>query len=135
MIVSVVHAVKCFTLTGVSTVTEDGVLLKTNRINLLFDFYEKLLTEKQQIFMRLYFHDDYSLGEISTEFGISRQAVYEHIKRAEAVLEDYEAKLGLARKHEQRALLLEKLTGLCDGLPGERKLEAVSLIGRLNELD
>ncbi|MCZ8520089.1 MULTISPECIES: putative DNA-binding protein [Paenibacillus] len=115
--------------------TEDGVLLKTNRVNLLFAFYEKLLTEKQQIFMRLYFHDDYSLGEISTEFGISRQAVYEHIKRAEAVLEDYEAKLSLALKHEQRAHLMEELEALCEGLTAERKLQAGALIGRLNELD
>ncbi|UUZ85890.1 YlxM family DNA-binding protein [Paenibacillus sp. P26] len=81
---------------------EDSALQKTNRINLLFDFYERLLTEKQQLFLKQYFHDDYSLGEIASEFQISRQAVYEHIKRAESVLEDYESKLQLLAKHEER---------------------------------
>jgi predicted DNA-binding protein YlxM (UPF0122 family) len=79
---------------------EPDALSKTTRINLLFDFYEPLLTEKQRTFLKYYFHDDFSLGEISAEFGISRQAVYEHIKRAEQVLESYESKLGLLVRHE-----------------------------------
>nr|WP_284242088.1 YlxM family DNA-binding protein [Paenibacillus glycanilyticus] len=79
---------------------EPDALAKTTRINLLFDFYEPLLTEKQRTFLKYYFHDDYSLGEIAAESGISRQAVYEHVKRAEQVLEGYEAKLSLLMKHE-----------------------------------
>lgn len=92
--------------------TEDQVLEKTNRINLLFDFYESLLTEKQQQFLKLYFHDDYSLGEIATEFQISRQAVYEHVKRAELMLNEYESKLGLLDKYERRAQTAAKLEAL-----------------------
>ncbi|WP_410769290.1 putative DNA-binding protein [Fontibacillus sp. BL9] len=84
-------------------------LEKTNRINLLFDFYEALLTEKQQRFLKYYFLDDFSLGEIASEFEISRQAVYEHIKRAEEMLEVYESKLGLLRKDEERSELLSEL--------------------------
>ena len=42
-------------------------LEKKNRINMLFDFYEQLLTEKQQTFLKYYFHDDYSLGEIAAD--------------------------------------------------------------------
>lgn len=78
----------------------ENALEKTNRINVLFDFYGPLLTEKQQTFLKCYFHDDYSLGEIAADFEISRQAVYEHLKRAEQVLEGYELKLGLAARHE-----------------------------------
>lgn len=88
---------------------EDNALLKTTRVNYLFDFYQALLTEKQQTFLRYYFHDDYSLGEIAAEFGISRQAVYEHIKRAEQVLEEYERKLGLLRQHDQRTEMMKQL--------------------------
>lgn len=84
-------------------------LEKTNRINLLFAFYEPLLTDKQQTFLKYYFHDDFSLGEIAAEFEISRQAVYEHIKRAEQVLENYENKLGLLAKHESRTRYFEEL--------------------------
>ncbi|GIO96281.1 putative DNA-binding protein [Paenibacillus sp. FSL W8-0187] len=88
--------------------SQENRLEKTNRINLLFDFYEQLLTEKQQTFLKYYFHDDFSLGEIAGEFEISRQAVYEHIKRAEQVLESYEEKLGLLSKHETRIRELDK---------------------------
>lgn len=76
-------------------------LEKTNRINVLFDFYGPLLTEKQQTFLKCYFQDDYSLGEIAADFDISRQAVYEHLKRAEQALEDYETKLRLAARHDR----------------------------------
>ncbi|MBD7967181.1 YlxM family DNA-binding protein [Paenibacillus gallinarum] len=92
--------------------SQENRLEKTNRINLLFAFYETLLTEKQQTFLKYYFHDDFSLGEIAGEFEISRQAVYEHIKRAEQVLEMYENKLGLLDKHERRLSDLIELRGL-----------------------
>ncbi|MEK3734528.1 MULTISPECIES: putative DNA-binding protein [Paenibacillus] len=92
--------------------SQENRLEKTNRINLLFDFYEQLLTEKQQTFLKYYFHDDFSLGEIASEFEISRQAVYEHIKRAEQVLESYEEKLGLLSKHDARVRELDKLMEL-----------------------
>ncbi|WP_106766104.1 putative DNA-binding protein [Paenibacillus faecalis] len=91
-------------------------LEKTNRINLLFDFYERLLTEKQQTFLKHYFHEDFSLGEIASEFEISRQAVYEHIKRAEQVLEAYEEKLGLLEKYEERIHELSKLRNMLNDI-------------------
>jgi predicted DNA-binding protein YlxM (UPF0122 family) len=94
--------------------TQEDKLEKTNRINLLFDFYEHLLTEKQQMFLKYYFHDDFSLGEIATEFKISRQAVYEHIKRAEQVLDIYEEKLSLLQKYERRKHQLDQLRQLID---------------------
>ncbi|WP_238322724.1 putative DNA-binding protein [Gorillibacterium massiliense] len=83
------------------------MLEKTTRINLLFDFYGPLLTEKQKTFLTCYFHDDLSLGEIAAEFEISRQAVYEHIKRAEATLAEYENKLQLLAKFEERTRCLQ----------------------------
>jgi predicted DNA-binding protein YlxM (UPF0122 family) len=88
---------------------EPDALSKTTRINLLFDFYEPLLTEKQRTFLKYYFHDDFSLGEISAESGISRQAVYEHIKRAEQALEGYESKLKLLERHESLVQLTDQL--------------------------
>ncbi|WEK56221.1 MAG: YlxM family DNA-binding protein [Candidatus Cohnella colombiensis] len=78
----------------------DNALEKTNRVNVLFDFYGSLLTEKQQTFLKCYYQDDFSLGEIAGDFEISRQAVYEHLKRAEQVLEEYEQKLRLVARHE-----------------------------------
>lgn len=59
--------------------------------------------------MSLYYLDDYSLGEIAEEFNISRQAVYDNIKRTEAMLEEYEEKLLLLKKFQQRNELLNHL--------------------------
>lgn len=84
-------------------------LEKTNRMNYLFDFYQALLTPKQRNYMSLYYLDDFSLGEIAEEFEVSRQAVYDNIKRTEMMLEQYEEKLGLFTKYEQRQLLLQTL--------------------------
>ncbi|CAM3711988.1 YlxM family DNA-binding protein [Cohnella lubricantis] len=95
----------------------ENALEKTNRINVLFDFYGSLLTEKQQTFLKCYYHDDYSLGEIADDFEISRQAVYEHLKRSEQILEEYESKLGLAARHERLQEGLEQLERQIGELP------------------
>ncbi|MEY4479672.1 MAG: hypothetical protein RLZZ267_350 [Bacillota bacterium] len=96
---------------------------KTNRINLLFDYYRPLLTEKQQLFLQCYFHDDLSLGEIAAEFEISRQAVYEHIRRAEQMLEEYELKLNLAEQDRVRELQVEHLKKLVNQVQDEHLRE------------
>lgn len=70
-------------------------LEKNYYINLLFDFYGPLLTKKQHDYIKLYYVDDYSLGEISENFNVSRQAVYDNIKRTEKTLEAYEDKIFL----------------------------------------
>lgn len=82
---------------------------KTNRMNALFEFYSTLLTEKQMNYMELYYADDFSLGEIAEEYNVSRQAVYDNIKRTEKSLEDYEKKLHLFSDYIVRQEQLEKL--------------------------
>jgi uncharacterized protein len=93
----------------VIVLADHTMLDKTMRINYLYDFYQSLLTPKQQSYMSLYYLDDYSLGEIAEEFSISRQAVYDNIKRTEAMLEEYEEKLLLLKKFQQRNELLNDL--------------------------
>ncbi|EOH98646.1 hypothetical protein UAW_01242 [Enterococcus haemoperoxidus ATCC BAA-382] len=82
---------------------------KTNRMNALFEFYSTLLTEKQMNYMEMYYADDFSLGEIAEEYDISRQAVYDNIKRTEKILEEYEKKLHLFSDYIVRGELLETL--------------------------
>lgn len=48
--------------------------------------------------MDLYYKEDYSLNEISDLLSISKQAISEHIKRAESALKNYESNLKLAEK-------------------------------------
>ena len=81
-------------------------------MNYLFDFYQSLLTPKQRSYMSLYYLDDLSLGEIAEEFEVSRQAVYDNIKRTEAMLEEYEEKLLLLQKFQERQQLVTKLKQL-----------------------
>ncbi|NJE62899.1 putative DNA-binding protein [Enterococcus durans] len=83
---------------------------KTNRMNALFEFYSTLLTEKQMNYMELYYADDFSLGEIAEEYEVSRQAVYDNIKRTSKILEDYEKKLHLFSDYIVREQILEKMT-------------------------
>lgn len=61
----------------------------------LFDTYRNMLTEKQITSMELYLNEDLSLTEIAAEMGVSRQAVFDLLKRVEAQLQKYEAKLHL----------------------------------------
>lgn len=68
------------------------------RLGNLYDFYGSLLTEKQQEILGLYCLHDLSLGEISENLGISRQAVYDTIKRSKKILNGYEDKLRLLSK-------------------------------------
>lgn len=82
---------------------------KTNRMNALFEFYSTLLTEKQMNYMEMYYADDFSLGEIAEEYQVSRQAVYDNVKRTGKILEDYEKKLHLYSDYVVRGELLEKL--------------------------
>ncbi len=85
------------------------MLEKTMRMNYLYDFYQSLLTPKQKSYMSLYYLDDYSLGEIADEYEVSRQAVYDNIKRTEKLLEDYEDKLQLLDKREAREKIIDQI--------------------------
>lgn len=67
-------------------------------ISLLLDFYGQLLTDKQYEVIDLYYNGDYSLGEIAEHLNISRQGVYDKIKRGKALIDNFEEKLGLVRR-------------------------------------
>ena len=82
---------------------------KTNRMNALFEFYAALLTDKQMNYIELYYADDYSLAEIAEEFQVSRQAVYDNIKRTEKIVEDYEMKLHMYSDYIVRSQIFDQI--------------------------
>lgn len=92
--------------------TENNELIKTMRMNYLFDFYQGLLTEKQRNYLELYYLQDYALSEIAETFHVSRQAVYDNIKRTDELLEVYETKLQLFKKFKERQSIIDELKRL-----------------------
>ncbi|MFL1695369.1 putative DNA-binding protein [Weissella kandleri] len=84
-------------------------LEKTNRLNILFASYRALLTKKQDAYLSLYYEEDNSLGEIAEEFNVSRQAVYDNLKRSTQALENYEAKLHIYQNYLERQTTLTAL--------------------------
>ncbi|SFJ80129.1 putative DNA-binding protein [Thermoflavimicrobium dichotomicum] len=110
------------------------MLERTTEMNLLYDFYGSLLTEKQQTLLELYYLEDWSLGEIAEHQGISRQAVFEAIKRAQATLHDLENKLGLLKKYHERRKIAQELSQQLERYP-EAKKTVEPIIARWLEID
>ncbi|HIX44226.1 hypothetical protein QI30_10565 [Kurthia sp. 3B1D] len=109
------------------------LLEKTTRMNFLFDFYQALLTDKQRSYMQLYYLDDLSLGEIAESYKVSRQAVYDNIRRTEAMLEEYEEKLQLFTKFQKRQqIALALIAAIEENAPKE---DALRYIEQLKEWD
>ncbi len=83
-------------------------------ITYLFDFYQELLTDKQRELLREYYFEDFSLGELSEQHQISRQSVFDTIKKAEQKLLDYESKLSLFSRHQVEQQTFLKIKNLCE---------------------
>ena len=84
---------------------EEGRLMQS----MLLDFYGELLTDKQRECYDLHVNEDLSLSEIAEQSGISRQGVWDNIRRAEASLREMEEKTGLIRRFRQLRQGLESL--------------------------
>jgi len=70
-------------------------------LNNLYDLYQTLLTEKQQIYFEEYYFNNLSFGEISEKYEISRNACFRQLKIIENRLLEYEEKLQLFVKKEK----------------------------------
>jgi len=75
----------------------------------LFDFYGELLTTKQKQILEYYYDDDYSLAEIAEVMAVTRQGIFDVIKRSKAMMEAYEEKLGLIARFLKSQILLEEI--------------------------
>lgn len=113
---------------------EDNTLQRT----MLLDFFGDLLTDKQREYFDLHYNEDLSLAEIAAQSGISRQGVWDIIRRAEATLLDMEAKTGLVRRDQERRAALGEIEAdlrrLSERLDGEARTLAAHILDRLDEL-
>lgn len=76
---------------------------------MLLDFYGELLTDKQRECYDLHYNEDLSLAEIAEQLGISRQGVWDNIRRAESTLEEIEEKTGLIARFSQLRRTLDSI--------------------------
>jgi predicted DNA-binding protein YlxM (UPF0122 family) len=98
---------------------------KILEISLLYDFYGSLLTNKQKDVIELYYGDDLSLGEISETIDISRQGVYDILKRSEKQLYYYEDKLKLVERFMEQKKKIKKAYELLDSLGKSDKIDSI----------
>ena len=112
----------------------DGRMMQS----MLLDFYGELLTEKQRECYDLHYNEDLSLSEIAEQAGVSRQGVWDNIRRAETALREMEEKTGLIRRftETQRGLealreLLARLNAVAEGQAKELAREAAEAVEAL----
>lgn len=82
------------------------------QLSLLYDFYGELLKEKHKRMFEDYVLNNYSLGEIAEECGISRQGVRDAVQRTVLLLEGYEEKLGLLKKFRHTKEMVEQIQSI-----------------------
>lgn len=100
---------------------------------LLFDFYGELLTDRQKELYQLYHLDDLSLGEISEQMAISRQGVYDAIKRCDAQLAKYEEKLQLVHRFIRNKQRTEQIYELITALQDKHSMKELAEIELLTK--
>ena len=69
--------------------------MKNLKVAYLLDFYGNLFADKQRDILEMYYQEDMSLAEIASSVGITRQGVYDNIKRGEKEILSMESKLML----------------------------------------
>ena len=110
---------------------------KMIEVVLLFEQYKELLTEKQREIVSLYYEEDYSLGEISENLNVSRQGVYDTLKRSEKILRDYEDKLGLVSKLKEQEELVRNLKNKIVDIKQDllHNIDCANLIPKLENIE
>ena len=120
---------------------EDGnqKLDRIVELSLLFDFYGELLKDHKKQIFEDYVLNDLSLSEIAEEQGISRQGVYDLVKRCSKELMAYENKLKLIEKFEYTKMMVNDIKELSRQIENElirnpkESLEKVKRIEKISD--
>ena len=95
------NAVHCTKEEWCVVAQDDGVRLERRvYVNVLYDLYGPLLTERQKNVYEMSYFSDWSLSEIAETLGITRQAVHILVNRTVERLFRFEQELGLASRLE-----------------------------------
>ncbi|WKY48830.1 putative DNA-binding protein [Eubacteriaceae bacterium ES3] len=107
----------------------------------LFDFYGELLTDKQKQILEYYYYEDFSLAEIAEVMSVTRQGIFDVIKRTKSMMETYEKKLGLVRRFLKSQKIINEIQAEIRELTGLEKfsdhqdqfLRMIDQLNRINE--
>ncbi len=112
-----------------SKLTKVMEMEKIVELNLLYDFYGELLTNRQKEILESFIIDDLSLSEIGELHSVSRQGVHDMIKRSTATLKGYEEKLKLVEKFTY----IKKKVAQIDTLLHDKQGEDVEMIKEISQ--
>src|SRR3989442_11978978 len=90
----------------------------------LIEAYGRLLTAPQQRILRLYYLDDLSLGEIAERLHVTRQAVFDGLRRSLRELRRVEASVKLVQVRDGGARRQQTIAARLDALE-----QAISRLG------
>lgn len=107
-------------------------LTKNEELGDLYAYYGSLLTQGQQSYFEDYYYNDLSLGEIAVNHHVSRQAVYDNLKRSSKILLNYEEKLHMRRDNNYiEDVLADALLSLDNSDSKAAKNEITNLLNKL----
>lgn len=76
-------------------------LTRNENLGDLYAYYGSLLTKGQQSYFKDYYYNDLSLGEIAINNHVTRQAIYDNLRRSSRALQNYENKLHMKRDYNK----------------------------------
>lgn len=98
-------------------------------LSVLYDFYGNLLKDNHREIFEDYVWNNLSLGEIAAERQITRQGVYDVVKRCRNRLREYEEKLQLVQKYRQikeRLQEIERVAGQAADAPAAESIRKLT---------
>lgn len=80
----------------------------------LIDIYSPLLTNRQSEVLNMFYSENLSISEIAKVINISRQGVYDMLKRGEKIIYSYDSKLKLFEKYKENLSKIEEIEDILD---------------------
>ncbi|MDF2590118.1 MAG: putative helix-turn-helix protein YlxM/p13 family protein [Anaerocolumna sp.] len=111
----------------------DDKLKEKVELSILFDFYGELLKDHNKRIFEDYILNDLSLSEIAEEQGISRQGVFDIVKRCSKQLKDCEDKLCLVKKFEKTKEDVIRIKELSIQIKNETRISHLDEIIKLTD--
>lgn len=105
-------------------------------LSVLFDYYGKMLTDRQFDVCDMYLNQNLSLGEISENLGITRQGVRDSLVKAEKILVNLENNLHIMKKNESLSEIVMQIQTFIDStdMDDEFKKKISKLTNQINNL-